>query len=65
MGSQMCIRDRCEEACPKEAIFLTDRIVPANLERDEFVFGKDRLVEKLDDRIDITKRQHTGKRSTI
>jgi NADH-quinone oxidoreductase subunit I len=55
----------CEEACPKEAIFLTDRIVPANLERDEFVYGKDRLVEKLDDRIDITKRQHTGKRSTI
>lgn len=55
----------CEEACPKEAIFLTDRIVPSSFERDEFVYGKDRLVEQLSDRIDITKRQHTGKRSKI
>lgn len=53
----------CEEACPKEAIFLTDRIVPSNFERGEFVYGKDRLVESIDDRIDITKRQHTGKRT--
>jgi NADH-quinone oxidoreductase subunit I len=53
----------CEEACPKEAIFLTDRIVPSNFERNEFVYGKDRLVESLDLRIDITKRQHTGKRT--
>lgn len=52
----------CEEACPKEAIFLTDRIVPSNFERGGFVYGKDKLVEALDDRIDITKRQHTGKR---
>jgi NADH-quinone oxidoreductase subunit I len=55
----------CEEACPKEAIFLTDRIVPSSFERDEFVYGKDRLVEQLNDRIDITQRQHTGKRSKI
>jgi NADH-quinone oxidoreductase subunit I len=53
----------CEEACPKEAIFLTDRLVPSNFERDEFVFGKDRLVEDMNNRIDITKRQHTGKRT--
>ena len=53
----------CEEACPKEAIFLTDRIVPSNFERNEFIFGKDRLVEDMNHRIDITKRQHTGKRS--
>ncbi|MCE2712766.1 MAG: NADH-quinone oxidoreductase subunit I [Cryomorphaceae bacterium] len=53
----------CEEACPKEAIFLTDRIVPSNFERNEFVYGKDRLVEDLNDRIDITKRQNTGKRT--
>ena len=52
----------CEEACPKEAIFLTDRIVPSSFERDEFIFGKDKLVESMDQRIDITKRQHTGKR---
>lgn len=54
----------CEEACPKEAIFLTDRIVPTNFDRDDFVYGKDRLVESLDHRIDVTKRQHTGKRGT-
>jgi NADH-quinone oxidoreductase subunit I len=52
----------CEEACPKEAIFLTDRIVPSSFERNEFIYGKDKLVESLDNRIDITKRQHTGKR---
>lgn len=52
----------CEEACPKEAIFLTDRIVPSNFERGGFIYGKDKLVESMDDRIDITKRQHTGKR---
>ncbi len=52
----------CEEACPKEAIFLTDRIVPSNFERDEFIYAKDKLVESMDERIDITKRQHTGKR---
>ncbi len=52
----------CEEACPKEAIFLTDRIVPTNENRGEFIYGKDRLVEKMDNRIDITVRQSTGKR---
>ena len=55
----------CEEACPKEAIFLTDRLLPANFERDEFIYGKDRLVEPADQRIDISKRQHTGKRSEL
>ncbi|MFI5204448.1 MAG: NuoI/complex I 23 kDa subunit family protein [Flavobacteriales bacterium] len=47
----------CEEACPKEAIFLTDRIVPSNFERGGFIYGKDKLVEKTDQRIDVTKRQ--------
>ena len=55
----------CEEACPKEAIFLTDRLVPTYFERDNFIYGKDKLVEKTDERIDITKRQHTGKRTQI
>jgi NADH-quinone oxidoreductase subunit I len=55
----------CEEACPKEAIFLTDRLVPTQFERGEFIYGKDKLVESLDHRIDITKRQFTGKRGTI
>lgn len=47
----------CEEACPKEAIFLTDRIVPSTFERNEFVYGKDKLVEPIDQRVDVTKRQ--------
>lgn len=53
----------CEEACPKEAIFLTDRIVPTEFARGEFIYGKDQLVEPLDNRIDVSKRQHTGRRT--
>jgi NADH-quinone oxidoreductase subunit I len=47
----------CEEACPKEAIFLTDRIVPSSFTRGEEVFGKDKLVESLQERVDVSKRQ--------
>ena len=47
----------CEEACPKEAIFLTDRIVPSSFTRGEEVFGKDKLVESLEELVDVTKRQ--------
>ncbi|MCX6274721.1 MAG: NADH-quinone oxidoreductase subunit I [Bacteroidetes bacterium] len=47
----------CEEACPKEAIFLTDRIVPTDFKRKEFIYGKDKLVEDVNERIDISKRQ--------
>ena len=47
----------CEEACPKEAIFLTDRIVESDYARKGFVFGKEILVEPVNDRIDISKRQ--------
>jgi NADH-quinone oxidoreductase subunit I len=47
----------CEEACPKEAIFLTDRLVDSEFERDTFIYGKDKLLEKIDKRIDVTKRQ--------
>ena len=47
----------CEEACPKESIFLTDRIVDTEFERGDFVYGKDKLVEKKDKRIDVSKRQ--------
>ena len=52
----------CEEACPKEAIFLTDRLVPTYFERNDFIYGKDKLVEPVDQRVDISKRQLTGKR---
>jgi NADH-quinone oxidoreductase subunit I len=47
----------CEEACPKEAIFLTDRIVPSTFERNEFIYGKDKLVETMENPIDVSKRQ--------
>jgi len=47
----------CEEACPKEAIFLTDRILPTDFSRNDFIFGKDKLVEPVDERVDISKRQ--------
>jgi len=47
----------CEEACPKEAIFLTDRIVETDYLREGFIYGKDKLVERVDERIDVTKRQ--------
>ena len=55
----------CEEACPKEAIFLTDRLVEPQFEREEFIMGKDRLVEDVNNRIDISLRQLTGKRKEI
>lgn len=47
----------CEEACPKEAIFLTQEIVPSGFERLGFIYGKDKLVEPVDKRLDVTKRQ--------
>jgi NADH-quinone oxidoreductase subunit I len=50
----------CEEACPKEAIFLTDRIVPSSFTRGEEVFGKDKLVETMEQRIDVSARQESG-----
>jgi NADH-quinone oxidoreductase subunit I len=47
----------CEEACPKDAIYLTDRIVSSEYTREGFIYGKDILVEKVDDRIDVSKRK--------
>ena len=47
----------CEEACPKEAIFLTTELVPTYFERQDFIYGKDKLVEPIDKRVDISKRQ--------
>ncbi len=47
----------CEEACPKEAIFLTNRIVTTDYDRESFIYGKDKLVEPVDNRIDVTVRQ--------
>lgn len=47
----------CEEACPKEAIFLTDRLVPVSVNREDMIYGKDKLVEDVNNRIDVTARQ--------
>jgi len=45
----------CEEACPKAAIFLqSDKMAPVFTERDQVIYGKDRLVE------DINNRANTG-----
>ncbi len=57
----------CEEACPKEAIFLTDRIVPSDLVRENFIFGKDKLVEGVEPsgRIDIGKRSKAHRKADV
>ena len=47
----------CEEACPKEAIFLTDRLVDTEFNRNTMIYGKDKLVETMDNRVDVSKRQ--------
>jgi NADH-quinone oxidoreductase subunit I len=47
----------CEEACPKDAIYLTDRLVSPEYDRQDFIYGKNKLVEKIDDRIDIVPRK--------
>lgn len=41
----------CEEACPKEAIFLTKSklLVKPKLEREDFIYGKDKLVISIED----------------
>ena len=52
----------CEEACPKEAIFLTDGIVDTDYVRQDFVYGKDKLVEPIEktDRCFQTPNQRSG-----
>ncbi len=47
----------CEEACPKEAIFLTDRMVDTDYVRKNFIYGKDKLVDPLNNPIDVSKRE--------
>jgi len=47
----------CEDACPKSAIYLTDRLVDVESSRSSFVYGKDKLLEDIDRRIDVSERQ--------
>ncbi len=53
----------CEEACPKQAIFLTDRITPSAYNREDFIYGKDILVEPVDKdkRVSVVKRMDSYK----
>jgi len=48
----------CEEACPKDAIYLTisKELVPANYDREDFIFGKDKLVMPLEMALANTKK---------
>ncbi len=47
----------CEDACPKEAIFLTDKIVDVHYERQDFIYGKDKLVETKNEPVSVVNRQ--------
>ena len=49
----------CEEACPKQAIYLTKSrvMVKSNTNREDFIFGKEKLVMPLDMAINNTKPQ--------
>ena len=55
----------CEEACPKSAIYLTDRLVNVEQNRGSFIYGKDRLVEKINERINITPRQTENQKNAV
>lgn len=55
----------CEEACPKSAIYLTDRLVDVETNRGSFVYGKDKLVEDVDHRIDISERQTESQKKAL
>ena len=48
----------CEEACPKDAIYLTisKELVPANYDREDFIFGKDKVVMPLEMAMANTKK---------
>ena len=48
----------CEEACPKQAIYLTKSrvMVKPNSDREDFIYGKDKLVMPLDMAIKNTEK---------
>ena len=55
----------CEEACPKSAIYLTDRLVDVETNRGSFIYGKAKMVEKINERIDITTRQSEKQKNAV
>jgi NADH-quinone oxidoreductase subunit I len=48
----------CEEACPKDAVYLTlsKELVPASYDREDFIFGKDKLVMPMEMALANTKK---------
>jgi NADH-quinone oxidoreductase subunit I len=34
----------CEEACPKDAVYLSESMVPSNYNRKTFIYGKQELL---------------------
>lgn len=52
----------CEEACPKDAIYLTQSkvLVPSSYEREDFIFGKDKLVMPLEMAINNAKLKNAN-----
>ena len=52
----------CEEACPKDAIYLTTSkvLVPSSYKREDFIFGKDKLVMPLEMAIKNTNQLAAG-----
>ena len=55
----------CEEACPKSAIYLTDRLVDVQTNRGNFIYGKDKLVENINARIDVSERQSELQKKSV
>ena len=55
----------CEEACPKSAIYLTDRLVDVQTNRGSFIYGKDKLVENINARIDVSERQSELQKKSV
>ena len=55
----------CEDACPKSAIYMTDRLVNVEENRGSFIYGKDKLVEKINARIDISERQTEKQKNAL
>src|SRR6187402_1531178 len=52
----------CEEACPKDAIYLTisKELVPVELDREDFIYGKDKLVMPLEMAIKNTQSKNAN-----
>ncbi len=55
----------CEEACPKSAIYLTDRLVDVQTNPGSFIYGKDKLVENINARIDVSERQSELQKKSV